>query len=159
MWPVNTRVNNVRHVSLSHNFTLVASVTIEKAPSEDSPLLYAALGDAESPYFMRLSYTADNKWETMFKGKAKPTTESSTWEAGKEHQVALMLQGNKASVYIDGELLGEEEVLLKGETPLELFGFCFGACDFDDDGEDEKASPEKSSQEEPSPKKNVKNLV
>ncbi|RNF09826.1 trans-sialidase-like protein [Trypanosoma cruzi] len=156
LWLVNVPHGNVRHVSLSHNFTLVASVTIEKAPSEDSPLLGAMLGDAESPYFMRLSYTADNKWETMFKGKAKTTTESSTWEAGKEHQVALMLQGNKASVYIDGKSLGEEEVPLKGETPLELFGFCFGACDFDDGGEDEKASPEKSSQEEPSPKKNVK---
>ncbi|ESS58354.1 trans-sialidase [Trypanosoma cruzi Dm28c] len=59
MWPVNTRVNNVRHISLSHDFTLVASVTIEEAPSEKTPLLYAALGDAESPYFMRLSYTAD----------------------------------------------------------------------------------------------------
>ncbi|RNF05693.1 trans-sialidase [Trypanosoma cruzi] len=57
----------------------------------------------------------------------------------KEHQVALMLQGNKASVYTDGKSLGEEELPLKGETPLELFGFCFGACGEDDE---EEPSPE-----------------
>ncbi|EKG00916.1 trans-sialidase, putative [Trypanosoma cruzi] len=139
LWLVNVPHGNVRHVSLSHNFTLVASVTIEEAPSEKT-LLTAVLGNTEPPYIMRLSYTADKEWVTMFKGETKPTTERSTWEAGKEYQVALMLQGNKASVYIDGKSLGEEEVPLKGETPLELFAFCFGACG------------EEDSQEEPSPK-------
>ncbi|KAF8287407.1 putative trans-sialidase, Group II [Trypanosoma cruzi] len=138
VWPVNIPDDNVRHISLSHNFTLVASVTIEKAPSENTPLLTAVLVDAGPEYFMRLSYTADNKWETMFKGGKKTTTESRPWEAGKEYQMALMLQGNKASVYIDGKSLGEEETPLTGETPLELFGFCFGACDIDGD---EKANP------------------
>ncbi|KAF8287478.1 putative trans-sialidase, Group II [Trypanosoma cruzi] len=139
MWPVNFPDDNVRHVSLSHNFTLVASVTIEEAPSEKTPLLTALLGDAEPPYFMRLSYTADNKWEAILKGETT-TTESRPWVPKKEHQVALMLQGNKASVYIDGQSLGEREVLLTGETPLEPFGFCFGACDFGDEEED---SPKK----------------
>ncbi|EAN85603.1 putative trans-sialidase, Group II [Trypanosoma cruzi] len=138
IWPVNTRGDNVRHISLSHNFTLVASVTIEGAPSEKT-LLTAVLGDTEPPYIMRLSYTADNKWETMLKDEEK-TTKSGTWKAGKEYQVALMLQGKKRSVYVDGELLGEEEVPLTGETPLEPFGFCFGACGEDDDGEE--SSPE-----------------
>ncbi|ESS60558.1 trans-sialidase [Trypanosoma cruzi Dm28c] len=147
MWPVNTRVNNVRHVSLSHNFTLVASVTIEEVPSGKTRLLTAVLAETETPYIMRLSYTADNKWETMVKGDTKTTTESGIWEAGKEHQVALMLQGNKASVYIDGGSLGEEEAPLTGETPLDFFGFCFGACDIGDD-DDEESSPEESSQEE-----------
>ncbi|EAN83408.1 putative trans-sialidase, Group II [Trypanosoma cruzi] len=138
VWPVNIPDDNVRHISLSHNFTLVASVTIEKAPSENTPLLTAVLGDAGPEYFMRLSYTADNKWETMFKGGKKTTTESRPWEAGKEYQVALMLQSNKTSVYIDGKSLGEEELPLTGETPLELFLFCFGACDID--GDEEKAA-------------------
>ncbi|KAF8294909.1 putative trans-sialidase, Group II [Trypanosoma cruzi] len=157
MWPVNIPDDNVRHVSLSHNFTLVASVTIEEAPSEKT-LLAAVLAKTETPYIMRLSYTADNKWETMFEGEK--TTQSSTWEPKKEHQVALMLQGNKASVYIDGESLGEEEAPLTGETPLELFGFCFGACDLGDDDDDddeeeeeEDASQEEASLKEPSPKK------
>ncbi|EKG00723.1 trans-sialidase, putative [Trypanosoma cruzi] len=126
MWPVNIPGDNVRHASLSHNFTLVVSLTIEVAPSNNTPLLGATLGDTNSPYFMRLSYTADNKWETIFNDKI---TKSGTWEPKKEYQVTLMLQGKKASVYIDGKLLGEEETLLTGETPLELVSFCFGACE------------------------------
>ncbi|KAF5217326.1 hypothetical protein ECC02_009799 [Trypanosoma cruzi] len=125
-WSVNTRINNVRHISLSHNFTLVASVIIEEAPSNNTPLLTATLANNNSNHTMGVSYTADNKWGKMFEDNTK--TQSSTWEPKKEHQVALMLQGQKASVYIDGKSLGEEEVPLKGETPLELFWFCFGAC-------------------------------
>ncbi|KAF8292090.1 putative trans-sialidase, Group II [Trypanosoma cruzi] len=147
MWPVNIPDGNVRHISLSHNFTIVASVTIEEAPSEDAPLLRAMLGDTETPYIMGILYTADNKWETIFKGDKKPTTKSRPWVPKKEHQVALMLQGKKASVYIDGKSLGKEETLLTGETPLEPFGFCFGACDIDGD-EEKAASPEKPSPKE-----------
>ncbi|KAF5215389.1 hypothetical protein ECC02_011937, partial [Trypanosoma cruzi] len=122
IWPVNIPDDNVRHISLSHNFTLVASVTIEKAPSEDAPLLGAMWGDNNSPHTMGILYTADKEWVTMF--KYKKTTKSGTWESGKEYQVALMLQGNKSSVHIDGQPLGEEETLLTAERPLELAGFC-----------------------------------
>ncbi|PWV20342.1 putative trans-sialidase, Group II [Trypanosoma cruzi] len=158
MWPVNTRGGNVRHISLSHNFTLVASVTIEEAPSENTPLLTAVLVDAWPPYIMRLSYTADNKWETIFKGGKKPTTESRPWEPKKEYQVALMLQGNKASVYIDGKSLGEEEALSTDERPPDVLRFCFGTCDIDDGDEEEdedeveESSPEEASPEKPSTK-------
>ncbi|KAF8291418.1 putative trans-sialidase, Group II [Trypanosoma cruzi] len=126
MWPVNIPDDNVRHISLSHDFTVVASVTIENVPSEDAPLLGAIFGDNNSSHTMGILYTADKEWMTMFKYKKK--TKSGTWEPGKEYQVALMLQGNKSFVYIDGESLGEEETLLTGERPLELAGFCFGAC-------------------------------
>ncbi|KAF8291014.1 putative trans-sialidase, Group II [Trypanosoma cruzi] len=127
IWPVNTRDNNVRHVFLSHDFTLVASVTIEGTSSEKTPLLTATLGDTNSNHTTGILYTADNKWVTMFEGK-KTKKESGTMEPKKEHQVALMLQGKKASVYIDGKSLGEEELPLKGEAPLEFVRFCFGAC-------------------------------
>ncbi|EAN86545.1 putative trans-sialidase, Group II [Trypanosoma cruzi] len=126
MWPVNTWANNVRHVSLSHNFTLVASVTIEEAPTADAPLLGAMLGETNSSHTMGILYTADKKWVTIFEYEKKP--KSGTWELKKEYQVALMLQGNKSSVYVDGKSLGEEELPLTGETPLELVTFCFGAC-------------------------------
>ncbi|PBJ74999.1 trans-sialidase [Trypanosoma cruzi cruzi] len=125
-WSVNTRVNNVRHVSLSHNFTLVASVTIEETPSGNTSLLTATLADANSNHTMGLSYTADKTWGTWLKGKT--TKQSGRWEPKKGYQVALMLQGKKASVYIDGTSLGEEEVPLTGEAPLGLVHFCFGAC-------------------------------
>ncbi|PWV16414.1 putative trans-sialidase, Group II [Trypanosoma cruzi] len=125
-WSVNTRVNSVRHVSLSHNFTLVALVTIEETPSGNTPLLTATLADTNSNHTMGLSYTADKTWGTGLKGKR--TKQSGRWEPKKGYQVALMLQGKKASVYIDGKSLGTEEVPLTGERPLELVRFCFGAC-------------------------------
>ncbi|EKG07599.1 trans-sialidase, putative, partial [Trypanosoma cruzi] len=62
---------------------------------------------------MGLSYTADKTWGTWLKGKT--TKQSGRWEPKKGYQVALMLQGKKASVYIDGTSLGEEEVPLTGE--------------------------------------------
>ncbi|RNC36560.1 putative trans-sialidase [Trypanosoma cruzi] len=82
IWPVNTRGDNVRHVSLSHYFTLVASVTIEEAPSGSTPLLTAMLADTESSHTMGLSYRHKKKWETTFEGKT--TTRSSTWELKEE---------------------------------------------------------------------------
>ncbi|RNC42823.1 putative trans-sialidase [Trypanosoma cruzi] len=39
-----------------------------------------------------------------------------------------MLQGNKASVYVDGQSLGEEEVLLTGQRPPEVLRVRFDAC-------------------------------
>ncbi|RNC33753.1 trans-sialidase [Trypanosoma cruzi] len=92
-WSVNTRVNNVRHISLSHNFTLVALVTIEETPSGNTLLLTATLADTNSNHTMGLSYTADKTWGTGLKGKT--TTQSGRWEPKKEHQVALMLQGKR----------------------------------------------------------------
>ncbi|RNC34920.1 trans-sialidase [Trypanosoma cruzi] len=62
----------------------------------------------------------------MFEGKT--TTRSSTWVSTEEYQVALMLQGNKASVDVDGESLGAEEVLLAGGRPPEVLRVCFDAC-------------------------------
>ncbi|EAN82966.1 trans-sialidase, putative [Trypanosoma cruzi] len=126
IWSLNTRDNNVRHVFLNHSFTLVATVSIQKVPSKNASLLAAALGDAGVAHFMILSYTTDKRWETMFEGQT--TTQSGRWEPKKEYQVALMLQGQKVSVYIDGQLLGEEGVLFTNKTPLEFVDLCFGVC-------------------------------
>ncbi|EKG02331.1 trans-sialidase, putative [Trypanosoma cruzi] len=107
IWPVNTRGDKLRHVSLSHYFTLVASVTIEEAPNGNTPPLTATLADTESNHTVGLSYSHNKKWETKFEGKT--TTHCSAWEPRKEYQLALMLQGNKASVDVDGESLGKEK--------------------------------------------------
>ncbi|EKF38031.1 trans-sialidase, putative [Trypanosoma cruzi marinkellei] len=129
IWSVNTRDNNLRHVFLSHNFTLVAlvaSVTMEEIPSGNTPLLTARLVNTGSNHTMGLSYLADKTWVTGLKGNK--ATQSGSWDAEEEHQVALMLQGKKGSVYFDGQLMREEEVPLTDETPLEALEFCLGAC-------------------------------
>ncbi|EAN97532.1 putative trans-sialidase, Group II [Trypanosoma cruzi] len=127
MWSVNSREKNGPYTFENRQFVLVATVAIHQVPSEDAPLLGATLGDTNFNHTMGILYTADNKWVTMFDGK-NTTTEGSTWEPKKEYKVALMLQGNKGFVYIDGESLGEEETPLTGERQLELAYFCFGAC-------------------------------
>ncbi|EKG02316.1 trans-sialidase, putative [Trypanosoma cruzi] len=126
IWTVNNRGGEVRHVSLSHYFTLVASVTIEETPNGNTSPLTAMLADTESNHTVGLSHSHNKKWETKFEGKA--TTRCSAWEPRKEYQVSLMLQGNKASVDVDGESLGEEEVPLTGERPIDVLRLCFGAC-------------------------------
>ncbi|RNE95101.1 group II trans-sialidase superfamily, partial [Trypanosoma conorhini] len=48
-------------------------------------------------------------------------------ELGKEYQVALMLQGNKGSVYVDGTLLGSSDALPTPEARIfEISYFYFG---------------------------------
>ncbi|KAF8293757.1 hypothetical protein TcYC6_0104350 [Trypanosoma cruzi] len=124
-WQVNDWDNNVRHLPLSHDFTLVLLVTIHEAPGGNTPLLTASLEKNNSKLFMKLSYTADMKWVTELKNKI---TKSSTWEPKKDYQVALTLHGKKVFFCIDGKLLGKEEALLTNETPLGPAHFFFGAC-------------------------------
>ncbi|RNC35801.1 trans-sialidase [Trypanosoma cruzi] len=62
IWPVNTRGDEVRHVFLSHNFTLVVSVTIEETPSGNTPLLTAVLADTASNHTVGLSYSHNKTW-------------------------------------------------------------------------------------------------
>ncbi|KAF5224670.1 Sialidase 85-1.3 [Trypanosoma cruzi] len=125
IWPVNTRGDEVRHVFLSHDFTLVVSVTIEEAPSGNTPPLTAMLADTASNHTVGLSCSHNKEWETAFEGKT--TTRSSTWGPRKEYQAALMLQGNKASVDVDGRSLGAEEVLLTGQRPPDVLRVRFDA--------------------------------
>ncbi|RNE96922.1 putative trans-sialidase [Trypanosoma cruzi] len=127
MWSVNSREKNGPYTFENRQFVLVATVAIHQVPIGNIPLLTAILANTNYNHTMGILYTADSKWVTMFDGK-NTMTEGSTWEPKKEYQVALMLQGNKASVYIDGLSLGEEEAQLTGERQLELAYFCFGAC-------------------------------
>ncbi|RNF11552.1 trans-sialidase [Trypanosoma cruzi] len=78
IWPVNTRGDEVRHVFLSHDFTLVASVTIEVTPSENTPLLTAVLAGTEPNHSMGLSCSHNKTWYTSIEGKT--TTQSGSWE-------------------------------------------------------------------------------
>ncbi|RNE96511.1 group II trans-sialidase superfamily [Trypanosoma rangeli] len=56
------------------------------------------------------------------------TTRNSTWELGREYQVALMLQGNWGSVYVDGVLVGGSYTLPTPEARnYDVSQFYFGA--------------------------------
>ncbi|EKG03019.1 trans-sialidase, putative, partial [Trypanosoma cruzi] len=99
-WPVNSREDNNQYSFVNYDFTIVATVTIHQVPKGSTPLLGAGLGDGHGAKIIGLSCGMNKTWETVFDGKK--TTSNTTWELGKEHQLALMLQdGNKGSVYVD----------------------------------------------------------
>ncbi|RNC43165.1 trans-sialidase [Trypanosoma cruzi] len=63
-------------------------------------------------------------WETVFDGKK--TTTNTTWEPGREYQVALMLQDGKGSVYVDGKIVGSpENITTLGALGYEITQFYF----------------------------------
>ncbi|RNC39193.1 trans-sialidase [Trypanosoma cruzi] len=114
-WPVNSREDNKQYGVENHRFILVATVTIHQVPKGSIPLLGAGLGDGHGKKFIGLSYGMNKKWETVFDGTK--TTPNTTWEPGREYQVALMLQdGNKGSVYVDGVIVGNPETIRTIET-------------------------------------------
>ncbi|PWV04871.1 putative trans-sialidase [Trypanosoma cruzi] len=135
IWPVNSREDNNQYGFVDHNFAIVATVTIHKAPKKSTPLLGASLGEGHPTKMIGLSYGAGSKWETVFDGKT--TAQDSTWEPGKEYQVALMLQGgNNGSVYVDGKLVGSSETIPTLETTvLEISHFYIGGDEGDSDSD------------------------
>ncbi|RNE96112.1 putative trans-sialidase, partial [Trypanosoma cruzi] len=70
IWPVNTRGdNNLRHISLSHDFTLVLLLTIEEAPSGNTPPLTAVLAHTASNHTVGLSCSHNKKWRRRLKAR------------------------------------------------------------------------------------------
>ncbi|PBJ68342.1 trans-sialidase [Trypanosoma cruzi cruzi] len=130
-WLVNSREDNNQYGFVNHSFTLVATVTIHQVPKGSTPLLGAGLGDGHGAKIIGLSYGMNKTWETVFDGKK--TTSNTTWELGKEYQVALMLQdGNKGSVYVDGVIVGSPAKIPKvGALGHEIAHFYFGGDEGD----------------------------
>ncbi|RNC61103.1 trans-sialidase [Trypanosoma cruzi] len=71
---------NKQYGFVSHNFTLVATVTIHQVPKESTPLLGAGLGDGAGKKLIGLSYGMNKTWKTVFNGTK--TAPGSTWEPG-----------------------------------------------------------------------------
>ncbi|PBJ80475.1 trans-sialidase [Trypanosoma cruzi cruzi] len=130
-WPVNRREDNRQYGFVNYDFTIVATVTIHQVAKGSTPLLGAGLGDGHGAKIIGLSYSMNKTWETVFDGKK--TTSNTTWELGKEHQVALMLQdGNKGSVYVDGVIVGSPAKIPKvGALGHEITHFYFGGDEGD----------------------------
>ncbi|EKF26514.1 trans-sialidase, putative, partial [Trypanosoma cruzi marinkellei] len=71
-------------------------------------------GDEGGTKLMELSYDSGGKWK-LFCGEETTKEHSSTWERGKPHQVAIVLQnGNQSSAYVDGRRVGGDEPCVLG---------------------------------------------
>ncbi|RNC34511.1 trans-sialidase, partial [Trypanosoma cruzi] len=110
-WPVGEQGENQLYHFANYNFTLVATVSTEKAPKEEDnsiPLLGVRLGTEGGSKLMELSYNSEKKWK-LFCAAETNREHSSTWEPEAAHQVAIVLQnGNQGSVYVDGQRVGGE---------------------------------------------------
>ncbi|PWU97529.1 putative trans-sialidase, Group VI [Trypanosoma cruzi] len=112
-WPVGSQGENQLYHFANYNFTLVATVSIDKVPKEGSPipLMGVKMDDDGKTVLLGLSYDKEGKWELSC-GGGSPEDHSITSET--THQVVLMLQnGTQGSAYVDGQRVG-------GDVPCDL---------------------------------------
>ncbi|PWV03270.1 putative trans-sialidase, Group V [Trypanosoma cruzi] len=108
-WPVGRQGDNQLYHFANHNFTLLATVSIDKVPKEEGspiPLIGVKLNDSGNTVPLGLSYNKEKKWILLCSG-GENTEQSSTWEPDKAYQVAIVLQNEKqGSAYVDGQRVG-----------------------------------------------------
>ncbi|KAF8290410.1 putative trans-sialidase, Group V, partial [Trypanosoma cruzi] len=128
-WPVGKQGENQLYHFANYNFTLVATVSIDKVPEEGDaiPLIGAKLnGDDENTVLLGLSYNNEKKW-ILLCGGGENKKYSSDWETKKaQHVVILLRNGNQGSAYVDGKSVGDESCVLKIADSKEISHFYIG---------------------------------
>ncbi|EAN92395.1 trans-sialidase, putative [Trypanosoma cruzi] len=115
-WPVGDMGQTVPYHFANSKFTLVATVSIDKAPKEGSspiPLMGVRMNDAQGTVLLGLSYTHDKKWMVTFNGShlTLPAHDDDVeWEANKKYHVVLQMDYNNGLfVYVDGKRICDTE--------------------------------------------------
>ncbi|ESS63446.1 trans-sialidase [Trypanosoma cruzi Dm28c] len=114
-WPVGKQGDNQLYHFANYNFTLVATVSIDKVPKEGDaiPLIGAKMNDSENTVLLGLSYNKEKKWILLCRGRENKEY-SSNWKPETTHQVAIVLQNSgQGSAYVDGIFLGSAQLDLK----------------------------------------------
>ncbi|ESS59409.1 trans-sialidase [Trypanosoma cruzi Dm28c] len=126
-WPVGEQGENQLYHFANYNFTLVATVSIDGEPTSGNiPLMGARWkGQGEKKVF-GLSYDSGKK-RILFFGGGQNKDHSSTWEPGKTHQLAIVLQnGNQSTAYVDGVRVEDETCSLENTNSKEISHFFIG---------------------------------
>ncbi|RNC38013.1 trans-sialidase [Trypanosoma cruzi] len=106
-WPVGEQGENQLYHFANYNFTLVATVSIDKVPEEGDntiPLMGVKMKGEQGKFF-GLSYEKERKWMLLCgDGTTNSGELSSTGEPGtKRHVVILQRNGNQSTAYVDGQ--------------------------------------------------------
>ncbi|PBJ78584.1 trans-sialidase [Trypanosoma cruzi cruzi] len=120
-WPVGRQGENQLYHFANYNFTLVATVSIDKVQEEFSPIsvMGMKMNDAEDTVLLRLSYNSGGKWKLSCGGETLNEL-SSTWEPEETRQLAIVLQnGTHGSAYVDGKQVGGNEACALGNKDSE----------------------------------------
>ncbi|EAN95991.1 putative trans-sialidase, Group V [Trypanosoma cruzi] len=111
-WPVGAQGENQLYHFANYNFTLVATVSIDKVPEEGSqiPVMGVRAGsddeNTENSVLFGLSYNNEKKWKLLC-GGATTKELSSIGEPGTTHHVVILLRnGNQGTAYVDGQRVG-----------------------------------------------------
>ncbi|KAF5216808.1 hypothetical protein ECC02_010378 [Trypanosoma cruzi] len=102
-WPVGRQGENQLYHFANYNFTLVATVSIDKVPEGDNTIPVMGVHLEGKDKLMELSYDREKKWRVLCSdGKIKKL--KSTWETRTQYQVAIVLQkGTHGTAYVDGQ--------------------------------------------------------
>ncbi|PWU92768.1 putative trans-sialidase, Group V [Trypanosoma cruzi] len=140
-WPVGKQGQNQLYHFANYNFTLVATVSIDKVPEGNTPIpligVRAGSNGNENNVLLGLSYNSGKKWHVLC-GDGKTDEVSSTWETGTpQHVVILLKNGTQCSVYVDGQRVGNGECALGNGESKEISHFYIGG-----DGENKESREE-----------------
>ncbi|RNC41012.1 amastigote surface protein 4, partial [Trypanosoma cruzi] len=127
-WPVGKQEENQLYHFANHNFTLVATVSIDGEPTKEGsiPLMGAKMDDDDKTVLLGLSYDKENKRAVLCSG-GKTREHSSTWESQTQYQVAIVLQnGAQGSAYVDGEHVGNVQCELGNTDSKGISHFYIG---------------------------------
>nr|AAB49414.1 complement regulatory protein [Trypanosoma cruzi] len=115
-WPVGDMGQTVPYHFANDKFTLVATVSIDKAPETGSspiPLMGVRMNDAQGTVLFGLSYTHDKEWRIIFNGSRLPLPahyENVEWEANKKYHLALQMDCDDGLfVYVNGKRICDTE--------------------------------------------------
>ncbi|ESS60991.1 trans-sialidase [Trypanosoma cruzi Dm28c] len=117
-WPVGSEGENQLYHFANYNFTLVATVSIDKVPKEEEgspiPLMGVKMNDDGKTVLLGLSYDKEGKWELSCGGGADTEDQSVTLATETTHHVVILLRnGTQGSAYVDGQRVG-------GDVPCAL---------------------------------------
>ncbi|KAF8294756.1 putative trans-sialidase, Group III [Trypanosoma cruzi] len=115
-WPVGDMGQTVPYHFANYKFTLVATVSIDKAPEtgrSSIPLMGVKMNDAQGTVLFGLSYTHEKKWRIIFNGShlTLPTHDDDVeWETNTKYHVVLQMDYNNGLfVYVNGERIYDRE--------------------------------------------------
>ncbi|EAN97161.1 trans-sialidase, putative [Trypanosoma cruzi] len=127
-WPVGKQGENQLYHFANYNFTLVATVSIDKVPEGDTsiPLMGVKVNDNKNPVLLGLSYNKEKKWEFSC-GGGNPKGHNSISKETTHHVVLVLRNGTQGSAYVDGQrVLGDEACDLINTKDKKISHFYIG---------------------------------
>ncbi|EKF31142.1 trans-sialidase, putative [Trypanosoma cruzi marinkellei] len=115
-WPVGDQGENQLYHFANYNFTLVATVSMDKVPEGDTtiPVMGVhAMNGGTNTVLLGLSYNKEKKWQLLCGDVTDSDGHSSNWATDtRRHVVILLRNGSQGFAYVDGERVGNQPCTL-----------------------------------------------